>query len=108
MRNIVKKAENQIYEIINKAMAKAIEKETGYETRAAILGHFQRGGVPTGMDRFRASVLGCEAVKYLLKGETDKMLYLANKEVKWLPFDEAIKKKVIDYKYLYEVNKVIG
>lgn len=89
-------------------LAKKIEENTGFETRANVLGHFQRGGVPTGMDRFRASVLGSEAVKYLLNGETDKMLYLSNKEVKSLSFDEAIKKKTIDYKYLYEVNKIIG
>ena len=60
------------------------------------------------MDRFRASVLGSEAVKFLLEGESDKMLYLSNKEVKSLSFDEAVKKKVVDYMYLYEVNKVIG
>ena len=89
-------------------LAKRIEENTGFETRANVLGHFQRGGVPTGMDRFRASVLGSEAVKYLLNGESDKMLYLSNKEVKSLSFDEAIKGKQIDYKYLYEVNKVIG
>lgn len=89
-------------------LAKKIQENTGFETRANILGHFQRGGHPTAMDRFRASVLGCEAVKYLLNGESDKMLYLTNKRVKSLSFDEAIKKKVINYKYLYEVNKVIG
>ena len=89
-------------------LAKEVEKNTGFETRANVLGHFQRGGNPTGMDRFRASVLGCEAVKYLLNGESDKMLYLSNKEVRSLSFDEAIKKKTIDYKYLYDVNKVIG
>ena len=89
-------------------LAKEVEANTGFETRATILGHFQRGGNPTAMDRFRASVLGSEAIKYLLDGESDKMLYLSNKEVRSLSFDEAIKKKVIDYGYLYDVNKVIG
>ena len=89
-------------------LAKEFEANTGFETRATILGHFQRGGNPTAMDRFRASVLGSEAIKYLLDGESDKMLYLSNKEVRSLSFDEAIKKKVIDYGYLYDVNKVIG
>jgi 6-phosphofructokinase 1 len=89
-------------------LAKRIEENTGFETRANVLGHFQRGGHPTAMDRFRASVLGSAAVKYLLGGETDKMLYLSNKEVKAVSFDEAIKKKKIDYTYLYEVNNLIG
>ena len=90
------------------ALAKRIQENTGFETRTNILGHFQRGGSPTAMDRFRASVLGSAAVKYLLGGETDKMLYLSNKEVKAVSFDEAIKKKKIDYTYLYEVNNLIG
>ena len=90
------------------ALAKRIEENTGFETRANILGHFQRGGIPTGMDRFRASVLGCEAVKYLLAGKSDIMLYLSNKEVKSLSLQEAVQKKKIEYTYLYEVNKVIG
>lgn len=88
-------------------LAKRVEEKTGFETRANVLGHFQRGGVPTGMDRFRASVLASEAVKYLLDGESDKMLYLSNKEVKSLSFDEAIKRKEIDYNHLYDVNKII-
>ncbi len=89
-------------------LAQDIEENTGFETRANILGHFQRGGNPSAMDRFRASVLGSEAVKHLLNGESDKMLYLSNKEVKKISFDEAVNKKIIDYKYLYDVNKVIG
>ena len=90
------------------ALAKRIEENTGFETRANILGHFQRGGRPSGMDRVRASVLGCEAVKYLLDGKSDVMLYLSNKEVRNLSLEEAVEKKVIDYTYLYEVNKIIG
>lgn len=89
-------------------LAKRIEANTGFETRANVLGHFQRGGSPTAMDRFRASVLGSQAIKYLLNGESSKMLYLLEKEIKSLPLEEAIEKKVIDYTYLYEVNKIIG
>ena len=90
------------------ALAKRIEENTGFETRANVLGHFQRGGRPSGMDRVRASVLGSEAVKYLLEGNSDMMLYLTNKEVKCLSLETAIEKKVIDYTYLYDVNKIIG
>lgn len=89
-------------------LAKKIEANTGLETRANILGHFQRGGTPTAMDRFRASVLASEAVKYLLAGKNKEMLYLENKEVKSISLDEAIKKKKVAYSYLYDVNKIIG
>ena len=89
-------------------LAKKIEANTGFETRANVLGHFQRGGVPTAMDRFRAGVLGSEAVKYLLDDKKGLMLYLSNKEVRSLSLEEAVGKKEIYYDYLYEVNKLIG
>ena len=89
-------------------LAKRIEENTGFETRANVFGHFQRGGVPTAMDRFRASVLGCEAVKYLMEGKRNIMIYLENKQIRSLSLEEAVEKKTIDYKHLYEVNKVIG
>lgn len=89
-------------------LAKKIEANTGFETRANVLGHFQRGGVPTAMDRFRAGVLGSEAVKYLLDDKKGLMLYLSNKEVRSLSLEEAVEKKEIYYDYLYEVNKLIG
>ena len=91
-----------------KALAKDIEQNTGFETRANILGHFQRGGVPTGMDRFRASVLGSASVKFLLEDKSNMMIYLSNKDVKSLPIEKAVEKKVLSYGHLYDVNKVIG
>ena len=92
----------------SKELAKDIEENTGFETRTNILGHFQRGGVPTAMDRFRASVLGYQAVKLLLEGKSGIMIYLSNKEIKSISLDEAVQKKVNTYSYLYDVNKVIG
>lgn len=92
----------------SRELAEEIEENTGFETRANILGHFQRGGVPTAMDRFRASVLGYEAVRYLLDGKSGEMIYLSNKEIKSISLDEAVQKKVNTYSYLYDVNKVIG
>ncbi|MCE0556351.1 6-phosphofructokinase [Motilimonas sp. 1_MG-2023] len=52
------------------AMAKRIEKTTGRETRATILGHIQRGGAPNAWDRVQASRMGSYAVELLLKGES--------------------------------------
>ena len=50
-------------------LAKILEKETGFETRATILGHIQRGGVPSARDRVLASRLGDYAVELLLAGK---------------------------------------
>jgi 6-phosphofructokinase 1 len=48
--------------------------DKGFQTRAAILGHVQRGGSPSGHDRVLASVLGASAVDHLLAGYSDIML----------------------------------
>lgn len=50
-------------------LAKTIEKATGLETRATILGHIQRGGIPTARDRVLASRLGDYAVELLVAGK---------------------------------------
>ncbi|MCR4615279.1 MAG: 6-phosphofructokinase [Clostridiales bacterium] len=47
------------------AIAKEIEEKTGFESRAVILGHVQRGGSPTARDRIVASLMGNRAVKLL-------------------------------------------
>jgi 6-phosphofructokinase 1 len=49
--------------------AAEVEKNTGFETRATVLGHVQRGGSPTAADRLLASQLGTFAVRRLLEGE---------------------------------------
>lgn len=50
-------------------LAKCVEKITGKETRATVLGHIQRGGRPIGFDRILASRMGDYAVKLLLDGK---------------------------------------
>ncbi len=59
-------------------LAKYIEKRTGIETRATILGHVQRGGSPTLRDRVIATAMGAEAVKLLEKGIGNRVIALKN------------------------------
>ncbi|XBC39530.1 MAG: 6-phosphofructokinase [Buchnera aphidicola (Chaetogeoica yunlongensis)] len=49
-------------------LAKYIQKKTNRDTRATILGHIQRGGVPVAYDRILASRMGEYSVKLILKG----------------------------------------
>lgn len=56
------------------ALAERIEKATGIETRATVIGHIQRGGNPTCRDRVYASAMGAYAVDLLLKGETNRVV----------------------------------
>jgi len=66
----------------SKDVACLIEEMTAFETRSITLGHIQRGGSPTAMDRILASRLGAEAVNTLLKRESDKMVAIVSKEMK--------------------------
>lgn len=55
-------------------VAKQIEEQAGIDTRVTVLGHLQRGGNPTAMDRILASRMGAEAVELLRRGESGKMV----------------------------------
>ncbi|WP_443937193.1 6-phosphofructokinase [Pedobacter sp. MW01-1-1] len=67
------------------------EKYPHHDTKVSVLGHIQRGGKPTCMDRVLASRLGVAAVEGLIKGEKGVMAGLVNKEIVFTPFDHAIK-----------------
>ncbi|MCB0518023.1 MAG: 6-phosphofructokinase [Lewinellaceae bacterium] len=62
-----------------------------YEIKVGILGHIQRGGKPTCMERVRASQMGMEAVKALMAGEKGVMIGVVNNKVVYTPFEQAIK-----------------
>lgn len=62
-----------------------------YSIRVSILGHIQRGGSPTCMDRVRASQYGYHAVNALLKGKSGIMIGIVKREVVETPFAQSIK-----------------
>ncbi|MCE5308115.1 MAG: 6-phosphofructokinase [Acidobacteriales bacterium] len=69
----------------------------GFELRATILGHTQRGGVPTFADRMLATELGAAAAERLLRGEHGVLVGKIRGEIAATPFDEvAAKKKPLD------------
>lgn len=63
-----------------------------YETKVAVIGHLQRGGSPTHLDRIIASRLGYGAVQGLLNGEKDCMVGIENGQISYVPFNDAISK----------------
>ena len=67
------------------------EKFPKYDIRVSVLGHIQRGGKPSCMDRVLASRLGVAAVEGLLEGKTDVMAGQVNKEIVFTPFSQTIK-----------------
>ncbi len=59
-------------------IAKQIEAKLELDYRVCILGHTQRGGTPSLMDRKTATLMGAAAVKALKEGESNKMLAIVN------------------------------
>ncbi|MCG3722620.1 6-phosphofructokinase [Vibrio cincinnatiensis] len=71
-------------------LAKEIEKATGRETRATVLGHIQRGGRPTAFDRILASRMGNYAVHLLLDGHGGRCVGIQKEELVHHDIIEAI------------------
>jgi 6-phosphofructokinase 1 len=63
------------------------------DTRVCILGHIQRGGSPSCLDRVIASRLGYAAVESLLDGKHNTMIGIMNNKLHYTPLDKAIKAK---------------
>jgi 6-phosphofructokinase 1 len=61
------------------------------DVRVTILGHIQRGGNPTCMERVNASIVGFNAVKGLMNGHRNEMVGIINKTVTFTPFEKATK-----------------
>ncbi|MEW6731095.1 MAG: ATP-dependent 6-phosphofructokinase [Acidobacteriota bacterium] len=75
---------------ISYQVAEAVESQTGKETRVVVLGHLQRGGQPTTVDRLFASCLGVSAVHLLVSGQFGKMVALRNGQIEAVELASAI------------------
>lgn len=69
------------------------EKLKGLETRLTILGHIQRGGPPSCIDRFIASRMGYHAVECLIEGRHNVMVGILHNNMHYTPLEIAIREK---------------
>jgi len=67
------------------------ERFPNHDTRVSILGHIQRGGSPTCMDRVLASRTGVAAVEALIAGKRNVMVGLVHNQIAFTPFENATK-----------------
>lgn len=81
-----------------------LKEKYDHDTHVCILGHIQRGGNPSGLDRFIASRMGYVAVDSLLKGQTATATAFQLGEVQAVPLENCLEKKV---EYLPHVLKLI-
>ncbi len=90
-------------------IAEAVKKRMDYyEVKVSILGHIQRGGRPTAMERVRASRMGMEAVKALLDGKKGCMIGQIHNETSYIPFDKATKHHEEIKPELLEMVEILG
>jgi phosphofructokinase-like protein len=78
-------------------LAREIEKRTGFETRAVVLGHIQRGGSPSAFDRVLATRYGLGAIDMVHRGEFGCMAALRSNKIVSIPLIEAISRnRIVD------------
>ncbi len=91
---LVLKCQNEGAEVrlggIGDTVATRIEELTGKETRSCTLGHLQRGGDPTALDRILGARFGVMAVKLADKGEFGQMVSYQSYHVGSVPIKEAV------------------
>ena len=75
---------------IGQLVAAALEERTGYETRATVLGHIQRGGTPTAYDRVLATRFGLRAIGAVHEQAFGTMVALKGDVIDLVPLGEAV------------------
>ncbi|MDD4549358.1 MAG: ATP-dependent 6-phosphofructokinase, partial [Syntrophomonadaceae bacterium] len=85
-----------------------LEGKTGQDTRISILGHIQRGGTPTAVDRVLASCMGKMAIDYIAEGKGNVMV--AGQEQKFypVPLQEVINGRVTPELNMFEIARILA
>ncbi len=75
---------------IGPLVSREIEKMTGMESRATVLGHLQRGGSPTSYDRVLATRFGVKAIELVNQGDFNRMVCLRGSKIESVILEEAV------------------
>ena len=75
---------------IGQVLEREVEARTGFETRATVLGHVQRGGSPTAFDRVLATRCGIAAIDAATAGEWGTMTALRGMKIELVPLKDAV------------------
>ena len=95
---------------IAEVIAQQIAERTGKETRSLVLGHLQRGGMPTGYDRLLATRFGGAAVKAIAEEKWGHMVALQSPHIVAIPIRDVLKeqKKVDPHHDVVETARATG
>lgn len=106
--NLVIVAEGNQNGDANQIASKIKEDNPEYDVKVTIIGHLQRGGSPTAMDRVLASRMGHSAVQTLIRGEGGVALGVINDKITFTPFDAAISKTKSLNKELVKMAEILA
>jgi ATP-dependent phosphofructokinase / diphosphate-dependent phosphofructokinase len=91
---------------IGVALEHEIEARTGFETRATILGHVQRGGTPTAYDRVLATRFGVSAMDAVAGGRFGNMVALQGSDIVEVEMSEALDEPKLIDRRLFDAAQV--
>ena len=91
---------------VGDVLSRRIEQETGFETRVTVLGHLQRGGTPSAVDRIWATRLGVAATELLDRGEAGVVPVRRDGEVAVVPLSDLVAETRRVPRELYELARV--
>ncbi|MCL1843250.1 MAG: 6-phosphofructokinase [Defluviitaleaceae bacterium] len=89
-------------------IAKELERVLGIEARATVLGHLQRGGTPSAVDRMHATLMGHMAVEAIKNGDVNKAAVFRNGRHELIDLSEALETKREYDPMMYEVTKILA
>ncbi len=75
---------------VGHVIAQQIQLKTGLESRATILGHLQRGGIPTHFDRWLATRFGVHALHLIARRQFGRMVTLRGLQIASAPLQDAV------------------
>ena len=93
---------------VGEALSTRIEEATGFETRVTVLGHLQRGGSPSPVDRIWATRLGVAAVDLLKEQRAGQIPIRRAGDVAVVPLREVIRETRHVPRELYDLAQVFG
>lgn len=91
--NLIVVAEGDEYGGANEVQKILAEKLPKAEIRVCILGHIQRGGSPSCIDRLIASRMGYHGVECLMEGKHNVFVGILNNKMHYIPLENAVKNK---------------
>ncbi len=95
-------------EELMKWQKKVKEKCPDYDSRVTILGHTQRGGSPSALDRVIVSRMGNAAVNALIENKMNVMVGIIDKNIVYTPFEKSIKHNNKLNKSLLELSEILS